>query len=334
MEFDFTPEQYALRDVARELFEKESPPSRLRAIWGGAERGDKLWRAMAEVGLLGLAIPEEHGGMGGDDCDLALVLEEAGRAALPEPLLETAAVAAPLLRDAGTPEQRAQWLPRIASGETIAAVQIGGAPFALDADLAEVLLYETDDELHATDAFGTGPVESEDRARRLFSVLPTLSAGTLMPGGRAAAARAVARGAAATACVLNGVGLCLVDTTVEYVRSREQFGRAVGSFQAVKHPLADAHVGLEAARSAAWYAMFALARGLPDAEPAASVAKVAACDAHALINDAALQAHGGIGFTWEHDLHLWLKRGLALAASFGTAREHRARLARDIFNGS
>jgi alkylation response protein AidB-like acyl-CoA dehydrogenase len=153
-----------------------------------------------------------------------------------------------------------------------------------------------------------------------------------MEGGAAEANEAWLRGVVSTAAVLDGIGLHLLETTVEYVKGRSQFGRPVGSFQAVKHRLADAYVLLESSRPAAWYAAYALANDLPDRELAASVAKAYASDAEAFINREALQLHGGIGFTWEHDLHLWLKRGKALERWFGSAREHRGRIAAHLFD--
>ncbi|MGH2555749.1 MAG: acyl-CoA dehydrogenase family protein [Actinomycetota bacterium] len=329
MDFDFTPEQYALRDMARDLFEKESSPARLRELWVGKPRDPAVWRTLAEVDLLGLTVSEEHGGAGGDEVDLALILEEAGRAALPEPLVETVAVGAPLLSEAGTEAQREEWLPRIARGEAVVAVQLRDAPFVVDADIADLLLLEGDGELHAVPSggFRYRPVTAEDRSRRLFAVEAETSASTRMAGRSTAAAEAFARGATATAAVLNGIALRLLEMTVAYVKDRQQFGRPVGSFQAVKHKLATVYVLTESSRSATWSAAYALARSLPDRHTAAHVAKAHAADVAALAGAEALQCHGGIGFTWEHDLHLWLKRGKALESAFGTAAEHRAAIA-------
>jgi len=332
VEFDFSPEQLALRDLARDLFEKESPPSRLRELWEGAERDSGVWDAMASVGLTGLTIPEEHGGMGGDDVDLALVLEEAGRAALPEPLLETVAVAAATIAESGTDEQRASWLPMIAAGEARASFLPTGAPFAVDAGDADLLIaQEPGGALHLlrSGAFSATVVESEDRSRRLHAVAWEPAAGTHLPGdGR----RAEARAAVGAAGMLNGISMRLLDMTLAHVKARHQFGRPVGSFQAVKHRLADAHAFVESARAATWYAAYAVARSSPDAHVAAAVAKSYASDAAATVNRTALQAHGGIGFTWEHDLHLWLKRGKALEQAYGSAREHRRTIADALFS--
>ena len=148
-----------------------------------------------------------------------------------------------------------------------------------------------------------------------------------MNGG---AAEAHVRGAVATAGVLNGIGRKLLEMTLEHVKSRTQFDRPVGSFQAVKHKLANVHVQLESSRASAWYAAYALSTRAADLDRAASVAKASAAEAAHLANVEALQCHGGIGFTWEHDLHFWLKRGLALEPAYGSAGEHRARLGRVV----
>jgi alkylation response protein AidB-like acyl-CoA dehydrogenase len=143
-----------------------------------------------------------------------------------------------------------------------------------------------------------------------------------VPGGATALLAAQARGAAATAVVLNGVSRRLLDMAVAHAKEREQFGRPIGAFQAVKHLLADVALEVETARPTAWYAVAALAQGHPDAALASSAAKAAAASAGSTASYHTLQAHGGIGFTWEHDLHLWLKRGKALESAYGSARHH------------
>ncbi len=330
MEFDFTEEQYALRDLARDVFAREWPAARLRELWEGKERDGSVWRTLAEVGITGITVPEAQGGNGGDLLDVVLVLEEAGRAALAEPLIETVAVAAPILAAHGGEAQQAR-LAGIASGEAVVTAVAPGAPFALDADQADAVLVEAGGDLHLVTAgrFTSRALAVEDRARRLFAVEAETSDDTRL-GGPEAVAEASRLGAVATSAVLNGVSSRLLETTADYVRERQQFGRPVGSFQAVKHKLADVHAKLEAARAAVWYAAYAVAGGLPDADLATSVAKASAAEAGARANAEALQCHAGIGFTWEHDLHLWLKRGKALEAAYGTAAEHRARLAEHL----
>jgi alkylation response protein AidB-like acyl-CoA dehydrogenase len=335
MRFDFSDEQYALRDAVRDLFEKEASASRLREIWKGGPRDGRLWQALAEMGVLGLTIPEQYGGAGGDETDLALVLEEAGRAAVPEPLVETVAVGASMIASFGTEARKQEWLPRIARGDAVITVALAGMPFAHDAENADALIIEHNARLHllARDQYEAVPIKTEDSSRALFKITQTteFSDATRL-GDASAVVDAFQRGAAATSGVLNGIAMKMLDMTVAYVRGREQFGRPVGSFQAVKHKLASAAVMIESSRSATWYAAYALARILPDCGVATSAAKAYASEAESFMNTEALQCHGGIGFTWEHDLHLWLKRGKALEQSFGSSREHRALLARRIFD--
>lgn len=337
MDFDFTDDQYALRDAARDFFAGECTPADVRAAWDDdTGRSPVRWKQMAETGFVGLTVAEEHGGLGLDDVDLVLLLEEAGYAALPEPLLETTAVGVPLLSEAGTDAQRAEWLPRIASGEAVVTVQLGGAPLVADAHWADLLLLEQPGgQLHAVprDRLRATPQPAQDRARRLATVEVDIGPDTRMAGGAGAAERARDRAAAGTAALLSGVSRRLLDLAVAYAGEREQFGRPIGSFQAVQHLLADVLLAVEPARAAVAYAAYACARDLPDRAVAVSVAKAAAGDAQRVANDHALQVHGGVGFTWEHDLHLWMKRGLALEQAYGPATWHRARLAAGLFGG-
>ena len=325
MDFSLTEEQAALRMMGRDLFAKLYPTGRLRELWEGGERDPQTWRVIAEQGLTGLAVSEEHGGFGGDAIDVMVVLEEAGRACLPEPYLDTVAVALPLLT--GTPLAD-QWLPTIVASDAIVSIKPADQPFAVDADIADLLLIEDAGSVLAVEAgsFTATHLPAEDRTRRLFSV--TASGGQRI--GPATAARAP--GALAAAAVLNGIAGALLDQTLGYVKVRQQFGVPVGSFQAVKHKLASVFATLESSRAATRYAAYAAARGLPDAATAASVAKVHAVEAESLANTEALQCHAGIGFTWEHDLHFWLKRGRAMEHAYGSAREHRAALAASLFD--
>jgi alkylation response protein AidB-like acyl-CoA dehydrogenase len=331
VDFELTEQQQALGAMARHLFAKVSPPARLRSVWEGAERGDDAWQAMADQGLLGLLVPESHGGAGGDTIDLLVVLKEAGRAALPEPLLETACIVAGAVAQAGSDEQRTRWLPPMSAGQTVASVLLSGQPYVVDADLADVLLVEDGHGLRLveTGRFSAEPVPGEDRSRRLFAVEVDPGAGERLPGDAGVARDLAAFG---TAALLVGVGVRLLEMTLEHVKVRHQFGQPVGAFQAVKHKLATVFATLESARAATRYAAYASALGLPDRAAAARVAKVQAAEAAALANTETLQCHGGIGFTWEHDLHLWLKRGRALEHAYGSAREHRAALAAMLFD--
>jgi alkylation response protein AidB-like acyl-CoA dehydrogenase len=279
--FDFDDTQYALRDLARDLFVRESPPSRIREIRDGKPVDRRVWKTMADAGICGITVPEEFGGAGGSELDLTLVYEEAGRTALPEPLLELTGIAAPVIAIHGSDEQKEHWLPAIASGEADVDVRIDGS---------DVLV-------------------GDDRIVGAFH-------------------DAYARAFSGTASLLNGVSMRLLEMTAAYVKDRQQFGKPVGSFQAVKHKLASMHVAIASSRPAAWYAAYAVATSAPDASIAACVAKIAANDTNELCDGDALQCHGGIGFTWEHDLHLWLKRGMELRDSFGRSQQLRRNLAR------
>ena len=329
MNFDFSDEQKLLRDTFRDLLRAHCTPADVRAMWDDPTgRSTERWHRLGNLGVLGVAVPERAGGFGGDEIDLVLLLEEAGRAALPEPLLEHAALGAPLLARAGTPRQRDEWLPRLASGEATVTVATEEQAYVPDAT-ADLVVLERDGELHALtqDRLVRAPRRSVDHARRLFAVTAETGPDTLMGPSEPHRQWLRDHGAAATAAVLTGIAGALLDRTVAYVQQREQFGRTIGGFQAVQHKLAEVYLLVESSRSAAYYAAYALATGEPDASVAASVAKAYAGDAERRANREALQLHGGIGFTWEHDLHLWLKRGTALEAAWGDADAHRRRIA-------
>ena len=333
MDFDFSEEQYLLRDTVRDLLGKDCTPAHVRAMWNDERgRSPERWRKLGEMGVLGLMVPEQYGGSGLDEVDMVLALEESGRAVLPEPLVESAALAAPLLARAGGDDLKQKWLPRAASGEAVLTVGLESQPYVGDAT-ADLVLLERDGEIHAVtqDRVTPQPLKSIDAARRVFKVTAETGDDTLIGTSQQHGQWLFDHAAAATAAQLVGIAGALLDQTVEYVKVREQFGRKVGSFQAVQHRLAEMLLLVESARSAVYYAAYALAHELPDASIAASVAKAAANDAERFANHNALQLHGGIGFTWEHDLHLWLKRGKALEWQYGDADHHRKRIADWIY---
>jgi alkylation response protein AidB-like acyl-CoA dehydrogenase len=195
--FDFSDEQYQLRDAARDFFAGESSAAAVRAAWDSDTGFDAgRWRKMAETGFVGLTVPEAHGGLGMDEIDLVLILEEAGRAALPEPLLETTAIGVPLLVEAGTEAQQSAWLPKVAAGEAVVAVQLADAPTVVAANVADLLIVQRGDELHAVpkDRFNATPQPAMDDARRVFTVEVETSDDTRMAGGATEAAKAFDRG--------------------------------------------------------------------------------------------------------------------------------------------
>jgi alkylation response protein AidB-like acyl-CoA dehydrogenase len=241
VDFDFSEEQYLLRDTVRDLLRRESSPAQVRAMWEDDRgRSPERWRKLAEMGVLGLLAPEQYGGSGLDEVDMVLALEEAGRAVLPEPLLESAALATPLLARAASDEVKQQWLPRAASGEAVLTVGLASQPYVVDAT-ADLLVLERDGEFHAVtqDRVTLQPLKSVDGARRIFKVTAETGDDTLIGTSQELGQWAFDHAAAATAAELVGIAGALVDQTVEYVKVREQFGRKVGSFLAVLHRLAE-----------------------------------------------------------------------------------------------
>lgn len=316
MRFAFTDEQIAFRDAVRDLLEKECPPGAVRDAWENTTgRSERAWDQLATMGVLGVLVPESSGGLGLTELDLVLLLEETGRAALPEPIVEHAMVAAPLVSDA----------PR-----TITAA-LGAAPFVPYADSADAVLVADDERLLLVprDALALEPRGSVDRSRRLFAIEWPADAETEV-GGPSELARAFDRGALGTAAQLIGLARHLLDTTVEYAKQRHQFGAPIGSFQAVKHHLSDVRLALEFAAPLVHRAAHSLAHRDPEADVHVSMAKAQASDTARLAARHALQCHGAIGYSYEHDLHLWMKRAWALAATWGDASWHRERVARAI----
>lgn len=335
MRFAFTADQLLFRDTVRDVLARTCTPAIVRRAWAGEPAID-VWRALVEVGVVGLTVPEEHGGLGLDELDLVLLMEEAGRAASPAPLLETTAVGAPLVRDLGG-DVAARWLGSIACGEAVIAVGLESSPFVHHADGADLLLLQRGDELHAVPRADVSlrAEPSVDGARRLASVSWSPRAETRIAEGemaRSAIAMAFDRGALAAAAELVGVARRLLDTTVDYTKVRHQFGKPIGSFQAVKHHLADALLAIEFARPAVYRAAYALAKGEEARALDVSMAKARASDAALLASRVALQCHGAIGYTVEYDLHLWMKRAWALAAAWGDAAWHRARVGSFLFD--
>ena len=302
MRFSFDDDQLAFRDAVRDLLAKECTPDVVRAAWDAPTLDRGAWSALAEMGVLGMLVPEAHGGMGLDEQWLVLLLEEAGYAGLPHPIVETAAVAMPVVAD------------RVPA-DALITTDLGGplVPCAADADF--VLLGTT-----LVSNPSVTPVEGVDRGRRVGRLTGT--------GDDLGIDLDLAfdRGAWGTAAFLVGLGQRMLDITVGYVSEREQFGVPVGSFQAVKHHLADAALQLAFARPAVERAAWSLATNDAHRSRDVSMAKAMASDAAELVGRKALQCHGAIGYTEEADLHLFLKRTWALARTWGDAEWHRDRI--------
>jgi hypothetical protein len=306
MKFSFDDDQIAFRDAVRDLLSKECPPEAVR------QPNRAAWDALSEMGVLGILAPEAHGGMALDERWLVMLLEECGYAGLPQPIVETAAVTMPLVADQ-------------VDGGAIITTDFGGpiVPYAAEAD--ELLLADGS----ASMVLVTGEdvvveaVETVDRARWAGRVAWEPGVARGVAGDRDLA---FDRGAWGTAAFLIGLSQRMLDITVAYVSEREQFGVPIGSFQAVKHHLADATLQLSFARPAVYRAAWSLATNSPDRTRDVSMAKAMASDAAQLMGRKALQCHGAIGYTEEADLHLFLKRSWALARSWGDAAWHRDRI--------
>jgi alkylation response protein AidB-like acyl-CoA dehydrogenase len=306
MKFQLSPEQRQFSASLHDLLGGADTAAVARA-WaaGSPERGLKLLRALADLGVPALLVDEDHGGLGGSAVDLVVAFEALGYHAVPGPLAETAAVAPAVLTG--------DRLTALAGGDLLATVVAPPeVPLALDADVAGVVL-----DLNEGEVAGVGIelVPSIDPARRLFRITGTT---------RTTAADPVAfdRGVLAVSAQLLGAGQWLLDASVAYAKQRSQYGRAIGEYQAVKHLLADVVTQLELARPLLYGAAVATDTFARDV----SAAKVRAADAAYLAARTALQVHGAIGYTAEHDLGLRLTKVRALAGAWGTGSFHRARV--------
>ncbi|HJQ06509.1 MAG TPA: acyl-CoA dehydrogenase family protein [Nocardioides sp.] len=311
MDFALSPEQAELAGTVRSVLTKQADP-------------DAAWSTLCDqIGVPALAIPEKYDGVGATFFETAVVLEELGRAIAPAPLLATA-VATEALLAGGSAEAKERLLPRIAGGE-VATLVTGDGP-VLDADRATILLaIDGDDLVEVTGATATW-VESMDQTIRLATVDRGTGTSTPVGDGAAALARAELVGAAASAALAAGLCRRALDMTVAYSKERVQFGRPIGSFQALKHRMADMLARTELTRSVAWSAAYALAQGADDAAEQVHAAASYALDSAQHLAGECIQLHGGIAITWEHDAHLVFKRAHALGRLFGAAHAHRAAL--------
>ena len=335
MDFGFTEDQTLLQQTVRDFLAGECTAESVRALWEtDTGRSRELWAKLAEIGLPALLVPEEHGGLGLDERDLALVLEETGRFALAEPIVATAAVAVPTLRalaDQGHADFAGTWLPRIAAGEAIVAVGHVESPLVADAHVADLMLLPRGDALYAVDPANAKCVAqpANDQSQRLFSVEWSPDAATRVASddtGRRLQAEMLDRGAFGCAAQLLGVTDQLIDMGALYATQRKQFGVAIGTFQAVKHRLANAKVDLEYARSVVHRAAHSVALAAPTRSADVSMAKSLIGEAARFAAGESLQVHGAIGYTYEQDLHVWMKRAWSLDLAFGSGAWHRARV--------
>ncbi|GAW52064.1 MULTISPECIES: acyl-CoA dehydrogenase family protein [unclassified Nocardioides] len=321
-----------LRASVRKALEKHSPTERLNAIYDGTDEvSGPLWSAFVELGLPGLLVPESLGGAGATAVEAAAVLEEVGRAAAPSPYLTSSVVATTALVALGD----TTILPLLASGEQTAALLVrptalrhGPAALTTVGLPADVLLLPEGNALYAVRGATTTPISSLDMTRPLGEVDLAGSERTLVSDDAAAAIdRALLTGAGLLAAEQVGLARWSLETTIEYLQERRQFGRVVGGFQALKHRLADLYAAVEQADAAARYAAATLAADDPDAPVAVAVAASFCSEAAVHAAEEAVQLHGGLGMTWEHPAHLHLKRAKADQLLLGTPESHRQALA-------
>jgi alkylation response protein AidB-like acyl-CoA dehydrogenase len=370
MNFGFTDEQELLRAEVRKFLDQSCPMDAVRELME-TERGysPDTWKQLAELGWLGLTIPEAHGGAGLGFVDLVVLLEETGRSLFPSPLLTTT-LAARVLAEAGSPEQQARFLPGLADGTRIGTlalleasdrlspegIGLEGAPDADGFRLSGEKLYVPDAGNanlflvafrtgSAPDAISLAVVEADasgvearhssgmDLTKRLGRLRlddVRIGAGALLGQPGAAwptLARALDQGACAVTAEAVGAAQALLELTVGYAQQREQFGQPIGRFQGVKHPLADMFVDIESFRSLAYFAAWTLDESPEQAPLAVSRAKAYASETFPKIGIDCVQLHGGIGYTWEYDAQLYLKRAKWLRPIYGDAGFHYERIA-------
>jgi alkylation response protein AidB-like acyl-CoA dehydrogenase len=326
MEFAFSEEQQELAATVRSLLAKKADGAAVRgAVESEAGYDESLWQTLCEqIGAAALGIPEEYDGAGFSLFESLILLEEIGRTMAPSPLLSTLVTAEALLAGADD-EAKKRLLPRIAMGEVAAFVD-GPGP-VLDGDRAAVIVAATDDGLFEVDpgAATRTWLPSMDQTIRLAEVEFDPASATRIAGDATAARdRAALVGSVGVAALQAGLAARALEMTVDYSKERVQFGRPIGSFQALKHRMADMLVLVEMSRSASWAASYAVSSGADNAAQLAHVAKSYCSDALNQIASEAVQLHGGIAITWEHDAQLVFKRAHALAQLFGQPHQHRA----------
>ena len=357
MDFGLSEEQTLLQDTIRRWVESECPTTRVRAIMEGPTGHDPgLWRGLAELGVAGLVVPAEHGGTGLELLDAALAAEVLGWGCTPGPFLGSTMAAIALVAS-GDAEARASWLPRLASGDALLTFALGEGLGQWDAaqltsrvsggrlsgekplvpygDVADAIVVAAQDEsgpgLWIVERGAAGVTHTTlrvfDMTRRVtmatFDAVPAVKIAT----GRAAIDRARDAGLVLVAAdAFGGAARCL-DMTTKYCLTREQFGQPIGAFQGVKHQLADLACDLEPSRALWWYAAHAFDHLPEKSERHAAIAKAHMTDLYDRVTRSAIELHGGIGFTWEFDLHLWWRRAVFDRAYLGEASWHRERAA-------
>ena len=358
MQFGLNESQEILKESARKFFAGECPMSEVRRLMATDTAFDAgLWTKLSQQGYTGIIFPEEFGGVSLGAVELVLLMEEAGRALLPGPFFSTVALAGAVLHAVASHDQKRKYLTRICGGDARATVAVleaagnwdlasvqmtaannrltGEKLFVTDAAIADWIIVIARNGVFLVEGRATGvrivPMLGMDLTRKLYSVqFDDAPAERLGDTSGLSSAFDLAT-AALTAEMVGGMQRTL-DITVEYAKTRKQFGRPIGVFQAVQHQCADMYLETESSRSAVYYAAWALEERAPDASAAVSVAKIYASDASRTVGNRGIQVHGGMGFTWENDIHLYYRRAKASETSFGDATFHRERLARLVID--
>jgi alkylation response protein AidB-like acyl-CoA dehydrogenase len=354
MQFGLSESQQILKDTARKFFAGECAMADTRKLMETETAYDAgLWRKLAAQGFTGIIIPEEFGGMGLGMVELILLMEEAGYALLPGPLFSTL-MAGAVLNASGSVAQKQKFLPRMASGDAratvaflepnagweMAGLRLSGAGgklngtkvFVTDAQVADVIIVIGSDAAHLVEANAPGlkiePMRGLDPGRKIYSVKFSSTPAEQLVGDRASVQRSLQVATAALTAEMTGGMQRVMELAVAYAKTRKQFGKPIGSFQAVQHMCAEMYLETESSRSAAYYSAWALEENMPDAATAVSIAKMYASDAARNVGNRGIQVHGGMGFTWENDVHLYYRRAKASETMLGDATFHRERIAR------
>jgi alkylation response protein AidB-like acyl-CoA dehydrogenase len=358
MQFGLNESQQMLQDNARKFFAGECPMSEVRRLMETDTAFDKsLWTKMAEQGYTGIIFSEAYGGVGLGKVELILLMEEAGRALLPGPLFSTVALAGSVLDAVGTPEQKKKYLTPICEGKSRSTVAIleaaaswnladtkitassgklnGEKLFVSDAAVADSIIVVARDGVFIVEANAPGihidPMLGMDLTRKQYAVRFENTPAEKL-GSSSGIAKALDIATASLAAELVGGMQRTLEITVEYAKTRKQFGKPIGIFQAVQHQCSDMYLETESSRSAAYYAAWALEENTPDASVAVSIAKMYSSDAGRTVGNRGIQVHGGMGFTWENDIHLYYRRAKASETALGDATFHRERIARMVID--
>jgi len=360
MQFGLSESQQILKHTAQKFFAGECPIAEVRRLMETPTAYDaELWAKLAGQGFTGIIFPEQYGGMGLGKVELILLMEEAGFALLPGPFFSTVVLAGAVIDAVAAPEHKKKYLSRIASGEarsTLAMLEssaswnradlklsaaggklTGTKLFVTDAAVADFIVVAASNGIFVVDAKAPGlrisPMNGIDLTRKIYSVdfssTPGERLGTTdgLDGAFALAATAL------SAEMVGGMQRTL-DITVAYAKTRKQFGKPIGIYQAVQHQCADMYLETESSRSATYYAAWTLEENAPDAAVAVSIAKMYSSDAARTVGNRGIQVHGGMGFTWENDLHLYYRRAKASETMLGDASFHRERIARLVIDGA